>query len=137
VRYHGAELLGGMPMTDLPIPSSAKSLDRVIWKWLFADWVVMGSLLVAMSVVCRYQCPDLPSPERRGVFKITDPKKLALIEEYERCVGRLIVLARGALIYGLLGVIVFFRRGCIVFIVAGSVLLACGFAWVDATWVDL
>jgi hypothetical protein len=128
-------------MSNSPEQSSGKGSSRVLWNRLFILWVVVGFLWIVMALCARYKCPSL-APADRGFIRIDpDPKvwaeRLEQNEAYHRWAARLEGLAKGALVYGLVGVLGFFRRGCIVFIIAGMVVVVCECALWDATWVDL
>ena len=111
-------------------------------KWmtrLFGRWVrVFRHFWVAVTFVCYFKCPSL-SVEQYIRFGHPDPtvaaKKEAQYEAYDRWAPRLIVLANGSLGVALLGVVLFFRRGCIVFTLAAGIVLMCQMALVDKTWI--
>jgi hypothetical protein len=98
-------------------------------------WATIGSIGVATAIYCNYKCADLNPAERS--FRDLDPEEQAQRDEDHRWVARLDVLANGSLVYGFLGVLVFYRRGCVVFVIAAGVVVICEFALMDATWVPL
>jgi hypothetical protein len=120
---------------------SIKASNRVFWNRLFSLWIVVGFLFVVMSVVGGYKCPSITPAERTFQIIEKDPKlrseKQAQYDEYDRWVAWLTFLAHGTLVYGSLGVLSFFRRGCVVFIIVVSVVVICEFVLLDATWVPL
>ena len=64
-------------------------------------------------------------------------EKAAQYEAYDRLVDRLQLLANGSLVFGFVGLLLFFRRrGCLVLVVAAGIILLCQLALLDATWVD-
>jgi hypothetical protein len=114
-------------------PEQLTVMPSRLWERLFRLWVFVGFLLVEMSILGCYKCP--PRPGGYPTFRFVGAE--AEYEAYDRGVAVLTFLAQGALAYGLLGVLVFFRRGCGVFFLAGVVVAICGYALLDATWVDL
>ena len=111
--------------------------SRVLWNRLFALWTACGLLGAALAVFCSFKCPVLKPGERTFRFLNDDSlEQQARYDSYDRWEERLAVLARGSLVYGTLGVLVFFSRGCGVLVAAG-VIVVCEFAWFDATWVPL
>jgi hypothetical protein len=65
------------------------------------------------------------------------PEKQALNDEVDRWETRLTFLRNGSLAYGLFGVVLFFRRGCIVFVIAAVVIVLIQFALWELIWVPL
>jgi hypothetical protein len=108
--------------------------NRALWDRLFALWIAIGLLWIALAVWCSYQCPELAPIERTFRLVTPDLETQARYDGYDRWVSRLSILARGALAYGLIGGLLFFRRGCVVFVLAAGVVVVSGCVWVDATW---
>lgn len=111
--------------------------NRTLWDRLFVLWVTVGLFEVALAMICVYRCPSLHHSERTFRYVGTDPETQARYDQYDRWEARLAVLANGSLVHGLLGVLVFFKRGCVVFVIALCAVAVCGFVWLDATWVPL
>jgi hypothetical protein len=118
-------------MSDAPEQATSKPSNS--WDRLFILWLGVGFLLVTLSTVGGYTCPARPG----GYPTFLTVGKEAEYEAYDGRVALLTVLAQGALANGLLGTLGFFRRGCVVFLIAGVVIVICGFVLLDATWVDL
>lgn len=109
---------------------------RALGDRVFILWVAVGALGAAMAVLCSYKCPSLDVGERtfHAVGVGVAPEKQS---EYDRWAARLAVLANGSLVYGFLGVVAFFRRGCVVFIAAAGFVVICELARLVATGVPL
>jgi hypothetical protein len=109
-------------------------------KWvsrLFNFWAIIGCFWVVASFVCVFKCPDFP--RARLTFRFAHPtaEEQALGDEVDRWVARLTSLRDGSLAYGLLGAVLFFRRGCAVFVIAATVVVVCQLALMELTWIPL
>lgn len=108
----------------------AKWLDR-----LFTLWATIGFIWVVASLVCVRECPNFHPMLLTFRFVHPTASEQALYEEVDRWVARLTFLRDGSLVYGLLGMLIFFRRGCSVFVIAAVVVVVCQFALMELTWV--
>jgi hypothetical protein len=102
---------------------------------LFILWVGVGLLLVTSAVVGEYKCPRRPGGY--PTFRFVGAEWEAKVEAYETWVWVLHCLVSASLFYGILGVGLFFRRGCVVMFLAGVVFAICVWCLFAATYVDL
>src|SRR5262249_29559311 len=113
----------------------ARMAKRTLRDRLFILWATLGLLGAAMAIYCNYKCPAFHHSERS--FWSPDSEKQAKLDEIERWVSRLEFLANASLVYGAFGVAVFFRHGCVVFVIAAAVVVICEFACLDVTYIPL
>jgi hypothetical protein len=104
-----------------------------LWKRLFRYWIAAGFLLVVMIVLGH--CASPPRPDGYPTFIFVGQEREH--ETYVRWVPGLTFLAECAMAHSLIGVFVFYRRGCVVFLLAG-VFFMCGCELERATlgWLD-
>ena len=111
-------------------------MTRTEWvKHFFKLWATIGFFWVVASIVCVSMSPKVSPLDLTFRFIQPSRHEQAVYEEVDRWVARLTFLRDGSLIYGLLGVLIFFRRGCLVFMIAAAVIVACQFALMELTWV--
>jgi hypothetical protein len=116
-------------------PPLSRSDRRIGPGRLFKLWATIGFVWVMASFICVLKCPDFNPIRRTFRFVAPTAKDQALYEEVDRWETRLTFLRDGALVHGVLGVVLFFRRGRIVFVIAAAVVLLCEFALLELTWV--
>jgi hypothetical protein len=112
-------------MSDPLEQSSVKASNR-----FFALWVVVGLLLVIMAVVGEYTRPR--RPPGYPTFQFVGGE--AEYEAQDRRLMGLRCLAYISPFYGILGGALFYRRGCVVFLIAGVVFCICWWVLHAATW---
>lgn len=114
-------------MPDSMVQPTMKPPTR--WKWLFLVWVGAGVLLMSLSSFARWMCPSLPAAYLTFQFVAVDPsERSAEREQIDDFVGWVAVLRKledGAYAYALVGLLVFYRRGCVVLLIAGFVAVWC------------
>jgi hypothetical protein len=120
-------------MSTMPQQPNGEVSNRATELRLFSLWVVVGFVLIVMAIVGDYKCPPRPPGYPTFLFVGKEWQYLA----YDKWVARFECLAGGALLWSVVGVVGFFRRGCVVWLIAGVVFAVCGWILHTATWVDL
>jgi hypothetical protein len=104
-------------------------MEKARWsELLFAIWVTLSICWSGTACVISIMCPPFAQGERafKYVGKLPEnAEKEAKLDKIEWCEKWLGFLALGSIAIALLGVVVFFRRGCAVFALAAAIVFAC------------